>query len=94
MAVYRKVLELGFDCQVLTKGPKSQSRAWAEKVVWCQRHLGPDVDIHVVSDKLLNSGVRVRHDGFPPPGVTSCSDACLGKRRRGTVPAHVSIQSP
>src|SRR5579859_3874035 len=48
MAVYHLAKEIGFDCQVLTKGPKYQPRAWAEKVEWCQRHLGHDVDVHIV----------------------------------------------
>ena len=79
MAVYQKALELGFDCQVLTKGPKGHSRAWAEKVDWCQRHLGPDVDIHVVSDKGLVYGVAL-YDDYPP-----YVEAWLRHRRRGLV---------
>jgi hypothetical protein len=79
MAVYRKALELGFDCQVLTRGPKSQSRAWAEKVDWCQRHLGPEVDIHVVSDKGLVYGVAL-YDDYPP-----YIQAWLRHRGRGLV---------
>src|SRR4051794_15860074 len=62
MAVYRLALDMGFDCQVLTKGPKYQPRAWAEKVEWGQRHLGPDVDVHVVSDKGLVYGVALYDD--------------------------------
>lgn len=64
MAVYRLAKEMGFDCQVLTRGPKYQPRAWAEKVEWCQRHLGPDVDVHVVSDKGLVCGVAL-YDDYP-----------------------------
>lgn len=84
MAVYRKAVELGFDCQVLTKGPKGHSRAWAEKVDWCQRRLGPDVDIHVVSDKGLVYGVAL-YDDYPP-----YVEAWLRHRPRGLVvmPAH------
>jgi hypothetical protein len=79
MIVYRKAKEMGFDCQVLTKGPKKQSRAWAEKVDWCQRHLGPDVDIHIVSDKGLVYGVAL-YDDYPP-----YIEAWLEHRPRGLV---------
>jgi 5'-nucleotidase len=79
MAVYRLALALGFDCQVLTKGPKYQPRAWAEKVEWCQRHLGPDVDVHVVSDKGLVYGVAL-YDDYP-----RYAEAWLTHRPRGLV---------
>jgi hypothetical protein len=79
MAVYRKALELGFDCQILTKGPRSQPRAWAEKVEWCQRHLGPEIDVHVVTDKGLVYGVAL-YDDHPP-----YIEAWLRHRRRGLV---------
>jgi hypothetical protein len=79
MRVYRLARELGFDCQVLTKGPRSQPRAWAEKVEWCQRHLGPDVDVHVVSDKGLVYGVAL-YDDYP-----AYVEAWLRHRPRGLV---------
>lgn len=79
MAVYRLAREMGFDCQVLTKGPKYQPRAWAEKVEWCQRHLGPDVDVHVVSDKGLVYGVAL-YDDYP-----RYAEAWLEHRPRGLV---------
>jgi hypothetical protein len=64
MTVYGKAKEMGFNCQVLTKGPKRWPRAWMEKVEWCQRHLGSDVDIHIVSDKGLVYGVGL-YDDYP-----------------------------
>jgi hypothetical protein len=79
MAVYRMAREMGFDCQVLTKGPKYQPRAWTEKVEWCQRHLGPDVDVHVVSDKGLVYGVAL-YDDYP-----RYVEAWLRNRPRGLV---------
>jgi len=79
LAVYGKAREMGFDCQVLTKGPKYQPRAWAEKVEWCQRHLGPDVDVHVVSDKGLVYGVAL-YDDYP-----RYIEAWLRYRPRGLV---------
>jgi len=79
MAVYRLAKGLGFDCQVLTKGPKRQPRAWAEKVEWCRHHLGPDVDVHVVSDKGLVYGVAL-YDDYP-----GYVEAWLNHRPRGLV---------
>jgi 5'-nucleotidase len=79
MAVYHKAKEMGFDCQVLTKGPKTQPRAWAEKVEWCQHHLGTDVDVHVVSDKGLVYGVAL-YDDYP-----RYIEAWLKNRPRGLV---------
>jgi hypothetical protein len=64
MAVFRLAREMGFDCQVLTKGPRRLSRAWMEKVDWCRRHLGEDVDVHIVSDKGLVYGVAL-YDDYP-----------------------------
>ena len=89
MAVYRKAREMGFDCQVLTKGPRSQPRAWAEKVEWCQRHLGPEVDVHIVSDKSLVYGVAL-YDDYPP-----YVEAWLEHRPRGLVvlPANAANKS-
>ncbi len=87
MAVYRLAKEMGFDCQVLTKGPRSQPRAWAEKVEWCQRHLGPDVDVHVVSDKGLVYGVAL-YDDYP-----GYVEAWLRHRPRGLVVMPVSTSN-
>jgi hypothetical protein len=55
---------LGFDVHILTKGPKRHSLAWDEKVRWCQRHIGPEVDIHVTSDKGLVYG-KLLYDDYP-----------------------------
>lgn len=54
----------GYEIHILTKGPKKHSRAWKEKVEWCQRHIGDDVDIHITSDKGLVYG-RVLYDDYP-----------------------------
>jgi 5'-nucleotidase len=88
MDVYRLAREMGFDCQVLTKGPKYQPRAWAEKVEWCQRQLGPDVNVHVVSDKGLVYGVAL-YDDYP-----RYAEAWLEHRPRGLVvmPANAGNQ--
>jgi hypothetical protein len=64
MAVLRVCQQLGFDVHILTKGPKRHALAWDEKVRWCQRHVGPDVDIHVTSDKGLVYG-KLLYDDYP-----------------------------
>ncbi len=56
--------QLGFDVHILTKGPKRHSLAWDEKVRWCQQHFGPEVDIHVTSDKGLVYG-KLLYDDYP-----------------------------
>lgn len=48
--------EIGFQIHVLTQGPKTKPLAWKEKVEWCQRHLGPDIDIHITRNKGLVYG--------------------------------------
>ncbi len=79
MQVYRLAMEMGFDCQILTKGPKRWPRAWAEKVDWCQHHLGAEVDVHIVSDKGLVYGVAL-YDDYP-----EYIQAWLRYRTRGLV---------
>jgi 5'-nucleotidase len=59
---------LGFAVHVLTKGPKRYAMAWDEKVRWCQEHIGPDVDIHISSDKGMVYGKLMYDD---------CSDYML-----------------
>jgi hypothetical protein len=55
---------LGYDVHILTKGPKRHPNAWEEKVRWCQKYLGADVDIHVTSDKGLVYG-KLLYDDYP-----------------------------
>ncbi len=64
MAVLNLCRSLGFDIHILTKGPKRHSNAWAEKVQWCQRYLGQDVDVHVTSDKGMVYG-KLLYDDYP-----------------------------
>lgn len=70
--------QIGFQCEILTKGPSSNPQAWAEKVEWVRRELGADMPVHVVSNKGLVYG-RVLVDDywqymnawleFRPPGL-------------------------
>jgi 5'-nucleotidase len=56
--------ELEFEIHALTKGPKSNAMAWAEKVLWCQKHV-PDFDgIHIGQKKSLVYG-KVLVDDWP-----------------------------
>jgi 5'-nucleotidase len=64
LAVYKAAQSIGFNVQIFTKGPKSLPMAWKEKLEWCQNHLGPDVDVHVVPVKGLTYG-KFLYDDFP-----------------------------
>jgi 5'-nucleotidase len=70
--VFKIAQEIGFINQVLTKGPWRLAAAWTEKVRWCQRHLGQDVNIHILSDdgsRTRGKGLvygKVFFDDYPP----------------------------
>jgi len=55
---------IGFEIHVLTKGPKSSSNAWTEKVEWCQEHMPGDL-VTISSDKSMVYG-RALMDDWPP----------------------------
>jgi len=55
--------EIGFQIHVLTQGPKTKPLAWKEKVEWCQKHLGPDIDIHITRNKGMVYG-KFLYDDF------------------------------
>lgn len=75
---------LGFERHVLTRGPWSSPLAWAQKVEWCQKNLGPEHPCTVTRDKSLVYG-RVLVDDWP-----DYVDPWLQRRPRGLVimPAH------
>lgn len=56
--------KIGFDNHILTKGPKKHPTAWQEKVQWCQKYLGEEVDIHITSDKGMVYG-KFLYDDYP-----------------------------
>ena len=56
--------KMGFEIHVLTKGPRSNANAWAEKLLWCQKHIDPKVDITITFDKSLVYGTFLMDD-FP-----------------------------
>ncbi len=56
--------EIGFQIHVLTQGPKTKPMAWKEKVEWCQKHLGGEIDIHITRNKGMVYG-RFLYDDYP-----------------------------
>lgn len=54
---------IGFGLHVLTKGPRSTSLAWSEKLDWCIDNI-PDAMVTVTADKSAVYG-RVLLDDFP-----------------------------
>lgn len=63
--VLRAAQKMGFGCTVLTKGPHGHPDAWAEKVKWCRKHLGKDVEVTITEHKGNHYG-KVLYDDFPP----------------------------
>jgi 5'-nucleotidase len=61
MRILRLAQEIGYRCDILTKGPSSHPTAWKEKVEWCRRHLG-DIDVHIVTNKSLVYGTMLYDD--------------------------------
>ncbi len=57
--------ELGFEIRILTKGPNDVPQAWAEKLEWCQHHLGKDIQVTITRDKGTVYG-RVLVDDYWP----------------------------
>lgn len=56
--------EIGYDCHILTKGPKSHPLAWMEKVQAIQHHYG-DMDIDIVGRDKSHRYGRVLVDDWP-----------------------------
>lgn len=61
--ILNKAKEIGFDCHILTKGPKCYPNAWKEKLEWCQARFG-DMPVHITSDKGMVYG-KVLYDDYP-----------------------------
>lgn len=55
---------IGFQVQVLTKGPESTPPAWMEKFEWCRANLPKDILVTVTQDKSVVYG-RVLVDDYP-----------------------------
>lgn len=63
--VFNIAKEIGFQCEILTKGPKSNPMAWKEKLEWVHKNLGDDVDVHITANKSRVYG-KVLFDDYPP----------------------------
>lgn len=83
--------EIGFCCRILTKGPRTKSLAWMEKLECVNHHLGESFPVDMVNsgsddgkDKGNTYG-RVLVDDYPP-----FVEYWLKHRKRGlgVIPAH------
>lgn len=56
--VLRETIKLGFDHMILSKGPRSNETAWAEKIRWCRENMPEKLDylITLTEDKGLVYG--------------------------------------
>lgn len=57
------IREVGFQLNILSKGPRKISEAWKEKFEWCQENV-PDAAITLTQNKSLTYG-RLLFDDFP-----------------------------
>lgn len=64
LSVWEAARSIGYDCQILTKGPYFQSQGWTEKYDCIRKHLGAAVNVHIVMDKSLVYGA-VLYDDSP-----------------------------
>jgi len=63
--IYRAARMIGFQINILTKGPWTCSHAWTEKVQWVRQNLDEDVKITISEDKSIVYG-RVLVDDYIP----------------------------
>ena len=56
--IVEEMRKVGFRIVVLTKGPRSNSRAWMEKVEWCAEHL-PDAQVTITGDPATRDGFEL-----------------------------------
>jgi hypothetical protein len=82
--IYNLAVEMGFNAEVLSKGPSNAENAWTEKVKWVKRELGTDVGINLVTTKQGKYGC-VLVDDYP-----GYLEPWLENRPRGVgiMPAH------
>lgn len=64
LSVWEAARSIGYDCQILTKGPYYASQGWTEKYDCIREHLGPTINVHIVMDKSLVYGA-VLYDDYP-----------------------------
>jgi 5'-nucleotidase len=78
MELLKIAKEIGFKVHICTRGPKTLSDAWAQKLDWCKKHV-PDEKLTITFDKSLVYG-RVLVDDWP-----NYAQPWLNVRPRGTV---------
>jgi 5'(3')-deoxyribonucleotidase len=64
MRILRMAQNIGFEINILTKGPSNDPNAWKEKVEWVRYHLG-DVKVTITEDKGLVYGKVLVDDYLP-----------------------------
>lgn len=62
--VLQVATDLKFNNYILSKGPKKNPTAWAEKIIWVRRELGDDIPVNLSEDKGLVYG-KVLVDDWP-----------------------------
>jgi 5'-nucleotidase len=62
-AVLERMRKVGFNINILTKGPHNTTSAWSEKVDWCRQYV-PDAQVTITETKSIVYG-RVLFDDWP-----------------------------
>lgn len=83
--IYSVAREIGYSIEILTRGPATNSRAWAEKMECVRRDFGREVSLNIVGATKRRTYARVLVDDYPPYALD-----WLAHRPRGLVimPAH------
>lgn len=63
--VFNLAKQIGFENHILTKGPKLNAMAWAEKVQCIADHFGPEINIDVVGKDKSGRYGRFLCDDYP-----------------------------
>jgi len=63
MELVQAAQKIGFEVNVLTKGPDYAPNAWSEKLEWCKQHL-PGVPVTITQNKGIVYG-RILVDDYP-----------------------------
>lgn len=79
LSFIRVLEDMGFQCHILTKGPRRNPAAWTEKVRWIDKHLGENYPINIVTNKELFYG-KLLFDDWP-----AYCEKWLESRPRGLV---------
>jgi len=64
--IYNLVSKMDFECHILTKGPKKNPKAWAEKVECIADHFGDEINIDIVGTNKEHRYGHVLVDDYGP----------------------------